>query len=101
VLSSFADVSILTADDPNFEDPVFIAEEIAQSIFSEKIKVEIIVDRKQAIKYALSLAKSAEDVVVLAGKGVDEYQMIQGKKIFYAGDVVVAKEAINTSGFNY
>ncbi|MDR3156945.1 MAG: UDP-N-acetylmuramoyl-L-alanyl-D-glutamate--L-lysine ligase [Lactobacillales bacterium] len=100
VLSSFADVGILTADDPNFEDPILIAEEIAQSISSEKIKVEIIVDRKQAIRYALSLAKSAEDVVVLAGKGADEYQMIQGKKIFYAGDVAVAKETINTSGFN-
>lgn len=99
VLSNFADVAILTTDDPNFEDPIFIAEEIAQSISSNKIKIEIIIDRKQAIKQALSLAKYAEDVVVLAGKGVDEYQIIKGKRIFYAGDVVVAKETINMSGF--
>jgi len=95
ILSQFANIAVLTADDPDFEDPVEIAHEIAYNITSQKVKVEIYSDRTQAINNALSLAKSANDAVVLAGKGADCYQIIQGKKIPYKGDLAIAQKFTN------
>ena len=79
---------ILTADDPNFEDPQAISEEIARHISRP---VQIIVDRKQAIKTGLSLTQTDKDAVIIAGKGADAYQIVEGKRAPYAGDLETAK----------
>ena len=79
---------ILTADDPNFENPEDISTEIASHITRP---VDIISDREQAIKRAMSLCQGAKDAVIIAGKGADAYQIIKGEKAPYAGDLTVAE----------
>lgn len=78
----------LTADDPNHEDPMAIADEISSYIHHP---VEKIADREQAIKTAMAITSQAEDAVIIAGKGADCYQIIQGKKEDYPGDAAVAE----------
>ena len=66
----------LTADDPNYEDPLAIAEEISSFITRP---VEKIADREQAIQ------------VIIAGKGADCYQIVNGVKEEYPGDAAIAE----------
>ncbi|EHJ53215.1 UDP-N-acetylmuramoyl-L-alanyl-D-glutamate--L-lysine ligase [Streptococcus macacae] len=79
---------ILTADDPNNENPQLISEEIASHI---KRPVDIVVDRKQAIQKAMSLTQTESDAVIVAGKGADAFQIVKGQRAEYAGDIEVAK----------
>ncbi|HEL0246401.1 TPA: UDP-N-acetylmuramoyl-L-alanyl-D-glutamate--L-lysine ligase [Streptococcus equi subsp. zooepidemicus] len=79
---------ILTADDPNFEDPQLISEEIASYIHRE---VDIIIDRKEAIKTGMERCQSKEDALIIAGKGADAYQIVKGQKAAYAGDLAIAR----------
>ncbi|VTS18741.1 UDP-N-acetylmuramoyl-L-alanyl-D-glutamate--L-lysine ligase [Streptococcus pseudoporcinus] len=85
---------ILTADDPNFEDPQTISEEIA-SYVSRQLTIEV--DREQAIKLGLQLCRKEGDALIIAGKGADAYQIINGKKRDYAGDYTIAKAFMETS----
>ena len=78
----------LTADDPNYEDPMTIADEISSYIHHP---VEKIADREQAIKAAMSVTDQELDAVIIAGKGADCYQIIQGKKEDYPGDAAIAE----------
>ncbi len=74
-----ADVCILTSDDPGWEDPVAISEEIAWGI-PKTTPYHIIPDRKEAILFALE-HMGAGDVLLLAGKGAEEYQKIAGVQV--------------------
>ncbi len=78
----------LTADDPNYEDPMAIADEISSSI---NHPVEKIADRQEAIKAAMAITNHELDAVIIAVKGADCYQIIQGKKESYPGDTAVAE----------
>ncbi|MFC5630704.1 MULTISPECIES: UDP-N-acetylmuramoyl-L-alanyl-D-glutamate--L-lysine ligase [Streptococcus] len=79
---------ILTADDPNIEDPMAISQEIAEHI---NRPVTIIIDRETAIKEALLLTQNGTDAVIVAGKGADAYQIVNGEKTAYLGDFEIAK----------
>lgn len=94
VLSSFADIAYLCADDPDEEDPVKIAEEI-QSHMDPQTEAVIIGDRVQAIRQAFSTA-SSKDAIVIAGKGDARTQTINGKEEPYEGDDVLARKFVNT-----
>ena len=83
---------ILTADDPNYEDPKAIAEEIASQV---NRPLEIEVDREKAIAKAMSLTQTADDAVIIAGKGADAYQIVNGERTAYAGDMNIAKKYLN------
>ncbi len=76
----FADQIIITSDNPRTEDPEQILNDI-QSGFenAQKAKVTKEVDRKKAIEFALSRA-SKNDVVLIAGKGHEDYQIVGDKK---------------------
>lgn len=78
----------LTADDPNYEDPLAIAEEISSFITRP---VEKIADREQAIQLAMATTSKPEDAVIIAGKGADCYQIVNGVKEEYPGDAAVAE----------
>ncbi|MCS4488757.1 UDP-N-acetylmuramoyl-L-alanyl-D-glutamate--L-lysine ligase [Streptococcus sciuri] len=80
---------ILTADDPNFENPEAICSEIASYI---NRPVQIIVDRELAIKTALTTTKTSDDAVIIAGKGADAFQLINGKRTVYKGDRTIASQ---------
>lgn len=80
---------ILTADDPNFEDPAAIAKEIASFIDRD---IPIIIDREVAIQTALQQTSGPNDAVIIAGKGVDAYQIVNGVRTPYAGDKNIAEK---------
>ncbi|MDR0921682.1 MAG: UDP-N-acetylmuramoyl-L-alanyl-D-glutamate--L-lysine ligase [Lactobacillales bacterium] len=93
VLSKLADVAVLTTDDPDFENPADIAAEIQKYITSD-VEVHTILAREEAILYALSLSHSSEDAVVLAGKGADLFQKVNGQNMPYLGDYEIARTII-------
>jgi UDP-N-acetylmuramyl tripeptide synthase len=75
-----SDFVILTSDNPRFEDPdSIILDMIAGLNENERIETLSITDRAQAIKAAIHLAKKG-DVILIAGKGHEDYQEIKGVK---------------------
>ena len=76
-VSMAADQIVLTSDNPRYENPLEIIQQIAAGIKNKNF--QIIEDRAHAIFYALKQAHS-EDVILLAGKGHEMYQEIKGQK---------------------
>lgn len=85
-----ADLSIITSDDPGFEDPKKIAEEIAGYVAMSGGKYEIVTDREEAVARALSVAKKG-DLVLLLGKGHEIAQKVNGEKLPYSDHESVRK----------
>ena len=83
VSGAMADLSIITTDDPNFEEPAEIADEIASYIKTQNGKYAIILDREKAVHYALSKAKKGDFVLIL-GKGRETAQKVRGERIPYS-----------------
>ena len=79
-VSTFADVAVLTADNPDFENPEAIIDDIAESIDTTRCRVLGIADRAKAIEYVFRTAKPG-DVILLAGKGHETYQLVRGEKV--------------------
>lgn len=80
VSGAMCDLSILTADDPAFENVNSINEEIASYVTEAGGKYVSYPDREEAIRYALSIAQKG-DIIILAGKGHEEFMNINGQKI--------------------
>lgn len=74
-----SDLTIITSDNPRFEDPQAIIEDIKTGILKTNGAYIEIIDRKEAIRYAITHGEPG-DVIVLAGKGHEDYQEIKGKK---------------------
>jgi UDP-N-acetylmuramoyl-L-alanyl-D-glutamate--2,6-diaminopimelate ligase len=91
-----SDVVILTSDNPRTEDPMAILKEVEVGVRdvlkSDRVRYEMIPDRRAAIKMAIREAKSG-DMVLIAGKGHEDYQII-GKQKFPFDDREVAREAV-------
>ena len=84
-----SDKVILTSDNPRSEDPAQIIKDMEQGVnAAAKRKCISIVDRKEAIKTAISLAK-AEDIILVAGKGHEKYQEIKGVRNHFDDKEVV------------
>lgn len=79
VAGRLADLVVVTTDNPREEDPEKIADEICLGLEAAKGKYGRISDREQAVAYGISHAKPG-DIVVIAGKGHETYQEINGKK---------------------
>lgn len=77
VSGKYSDFTVITSDDPEYEDPRAICEEIAA--YCEGAHV-IIPDRAEAIRYAISIAQ-AGDIVILAGKGHEKFMKVKGEKL--------------------
>ena len=88
ISGNIADYTIITSDNPRTEDPEKIVNQIEEGIKKTKAKYEIIVDRVEAIKKAISIATKG-DIVVLAGKGHEPYQEINGKKYPFDERIIV------------
>jgi UDP-N-acetylmuramoyl-L-alanyl-D-glutamate--2,6-diaminopimelate ligase len=81
VANEYASYIIVTSDNPRFEDPDIITSHIISGI-KDKNKLKIELNRKLAIKYAISKSKEYKNPVVLVlGKGDEEYQTIYDQKI--------------------
>lgn len=83
-----ADLSIITSDNPRYENPMDIIKDIEIGMKKTNGEYIIIPDRKDAIKYAIENAKQG-DIIVLAGKGHEDYQEINGTKFPMDERVVV------------
>ena len=79
VAAKLADFCILTSDNPDFEDPDAILDDIASQFRFGGCPFVRIPDREEALRYAVSIAKEG-DVFLLAGKGHEDYQLIRGEK---------------------
>lgn len=79
VSGKLADLTIITSDNPRFEEPQAIIDDIKIGMAKTEGKYVEIIDRKEAIKYAIEHGEQG-DVIVLAGKGHEDYQEIKGKK---------------------
>lgn len=79
VSGTMADLTIITSDNPRFEEPQAIVDDIKTGIRKTNGEYVEILDRKEAIRYAIEHAQKG-DVIVLAGKGHEDYQEIKGVK---------------------
>jgi UDP-N-acetylmuramoyl-L-alanyl-D-glutamate--2,6-diaminopimelate ligase len=87
----YSDKAIFTSDNPRSEDPAQIIKDMEEGLSAAARRKYIsIVDRKEAIKTAISLAKP-EDIILIAGKGHEKYQEIKGVKNHF-DDKVIVKE---------
>ena len=88
VASRDADFCILTSDNPDNESPLGIISEIAVYFTSGTCPYIAIPDRREAIEYALKNSEKG-DIILLAGKGHESYQMIKGKReSFSEADII-------------
>lgn len=79
ISGKLADLTIITSDNPRFEEPQDIIEDIKMGIGKTTGKYVEICDRKEAIRYAIEHGEEG-DIIVLAGKGHEDYQEIRGVK---------------------
>lgn len=90
VCGRLADLSVITADNSRFEDVMDIIADIKVGMAKTEGKYVVIPDRREAIRYCLENAQRG-DVIVLAGKGHEDYQEIRGVKYPFDERVVVAE----------
>ncbi len=79
VASRLADLTVVTSDNPRFEEPMDIINDILTGVAKADGAYVTIPDRKEAIAYCMSIGQ-AGDIVILAGKGHEDYQEIRGVK---------------------
>ena len=79
VSSRLADLTVVTSDNPRNEEPMDIINDILQGVHKADGEYVTIPDRKEAIRYCMENAQDG-DIIVLAGKGHEDYQEIKGKK---------------------
>lgn len=82
IACKLSDIAIVTSDNPRTESPSEIIEDILVGTNKENCRVEVVENRTQAIKFALEIAKK-DDVILLAGKGHETYQILGTDKIHY------------------
>ena len=87
----YADLSIITSDNPRKETPEEICKQIYQA-FQNKKNVQVEIDRKKAIEYACSISQK-EDILLIAGKGHEKVQIFSHQTIPF-DDVEIAKSAL-------
>ncbi|QCT02235.1 UDP-N-acetylmuramyl-tripeptide synthetase [Paenibacillus algicola] len=95
IAAQWSDQIIITSDNPRSENPAQILQDIEAGLKAEGIpqeRYELIEDRRDAIKKAIEMA-SPGDVVLIAGKGHETYQLIRNQVLDF-DDRIVAKEAI-------
>ena len=83
-----ADFTFITSDNPRTEEPEKIVEQIEEGMKKTKGKYKVVVDRTEAIKEAIKMA-TKRDIIVLAGKGHEPYQEINGVKHSFDERVIV------------
>jgi|BioPla2DNA2_1021312.scaffolds.fasta_scaffold06325_5 UDP-N-acetylmuramoyl-L-alanyl-D-glutamate--2,6-diaminopimelate ligase len=82
ISGKYADFTIITSDNPRTEEPSAIINDIEEGIKKTKAAYITIVDRREAIKYAMQNARP-KDIIVLAGKGHETYIMLNDKTIHF------------------
>lgn len=89
IAAKYADFVVVTSDNPRTEDPDSIVKDVCVGLKGHKTPREVIVNRTEAIRFALGEAKK-DDIVLLAGKGHETYQIIGTVKNHYDEREIVA-----------
>lgn len=97
VSSRLADLTIVTSDNPRTEKPEDIIADIVVGVEREEGEYVTIPDRADAIRYAIENAREG-DVIVLAGKGHEDYQEINGKK-FHMDERELVADVVKDGNF--
>lgn len=93
IATKYADQTVLTSDNPRSEDPQAIIDDMLAGLTGvDSDRYRSVTDRREAIRLAVSEAK-ADDVILIAGKGHETYQIIKGQVLPF-DDREVAREAI-------
>ncbi len=82
IAGELSNIAVVTSDNPRTENPLLIINDILGGMEKTKSRLAIIENRRQAIEFALSKARRG-DVVLLAGKGHETYQIIGNEKIHF------------------
>ena len=90
VSGRLADLTIITSDNPRFEEPQAIIDDIKTGIGRTAGKYVEIINRRDAIRYAIENGREG-DIIVLAGKGHEDYQEIEGVKYPMDERVLIAE----------
>lgn len=86
-VSRYTDVAVITSDNPRDDDPVEIIEQVKQGM-DPNIPTWCFPERTDAIRFAVDYAEK-DDVVVLAGKGHEDYQMMHGCTVYFSEREIV------------
>ena len=93
IAGQHSDFCVITSDNPQFENSYRIMRQIEQGVYKTKCPYKLIDDREQAIGLALSLAK-AKTTILIVGKGVENYQNINGEHIPYSDKKAVENQLL-------
>ena len=94
IVNHYADFVVVTSDNPRFEEPKSIIDDICQNIIIPNIKIE---DRETAIKEVLKKS-DLDDVILIAGKGHETYQEIKGVRKEFSDSLIAKKYLIRYFG---
>ena len=97
VSGTLADLTIITSDNPRFEEPLDIIADIRGAVEETGGAFVEIADRKEAIAYAIRNGQEG-DIIVLAGKGHEDYQEIKGVKYPMDERVLISKILAEAKG---
>lgn len=90
IAANLADYMIVTSDNPRTEKPSAIIDDILEGVKGTKTPYKVVENRKEAIGYALKNAQK-DDIILLAGKGHEDYQVLGKEKIHFDEREVVAE----------
>ncbi|MBE7090491.1 MAG: UDP-N-acetylmuramoyl-L-alanyl-D-glutamate--2,6-diaminopimelate ligase [Clostridiales bacterium] len=93
ISGALADFTIITSDNPRYEDPLMIIGEVERGVRKQSKRYVTVQDRRMGISYALEIL-SKGDVLLLAGKGAENYQEIMGVRFPYS-DKEYVKELLS------
>ncbi|MBR0511375.1 MAG: UDP-N-acetylmuramoyl-L-alanyl-D-glutamate--2,6-diaminopimelate ligase, partial [Ruminococcus sp.] len=91
--AKYADKLIITSDNPRNEQPEAIIQDILSGLEGEAVNYDVVVDRKEAIFHALKIAEKG-DIIVLAGKGHEDYQVLAGMERIHFDEREIVAEGL-------
>lgn len=91
--AKYADRLIITSDNPRDEIPESIIDDILVGLKDSKIPFDVVVDRTEAIYHSLKIARKG-DIIVLAGKGHEDYQVLPGNEHIHFDEREIVSEGL-------
>ncbi len=91
--AKYADKLIITSDNPRNEEPELIIKDILAGIENSDVPYDVVADRRDAIYHALKIAEKG-DIIVLAGKGHEDYQVLAGMERVHFDEREVVAECL-------
>ena len=93
IAAKYADRLIITSDNPRDEIPEAIIDDILAGLSDKEIPFDVVVDRTEAIYHSLKIAQKG-DIIVLAGKGHEDYQVLSGNEHIHFDEREIVSEGL-------